>query len=119
TSNIVRPPQAKWRSQVTLQQLLNHEKVRGICIGACVDGSDWSDANELAHAHVGDKANRGWICVRSPRYILKRGSRNVSALMLHEFSHLEAHAGHTEAWRSTMRELGQPIPAQYRRKKKR
>ena len=103
---------------MTLQQLLNRPGVRGVCIGACVDGSPWSGAEELAHAHVGDRDNRGWICVRSPRYILKRGSRQLSALMLHEFAHLKAHAGHNDTWRATMRELGQPIPAAYRKKRR-
>jgi hypothetical protein len=104
---------------MTLKQLLAHKAVRGMCLGCCVDGSPLGpDVYAHAHQHPKD-ANRGWICIRSPRDVLRRGSRRLSATVMHEFAHLVAVAGHDDDWRRTMKELGQPIPAAYKRKPKR
>ena len=103
---------------MTLVELLAHRRVRGLSVGQCVDGSRL-DPNVYAHAHQYPKdANHGWICIRSPRHVLRRGSRHLPATVMHEFAHLLAAAGHDEDWRRTMRELGQPIPAAYRRRKR-
>ncbi len=77
---------------MTLMELLDHSRVRGLSVG--------------------------WICVRSPRDVLRRGSRQLSTTVMHEFAHLVAAAGHDDDWRRTMRELGQPIPAAYRKRKR-
>lgn len=101
-----------------LMELLAHHRVRGVSVGQCVDGSHLA-SDVYAHAHQYPKdANRGWICIRSPRDVMRRGSRELSATVMHEFAHLLAAAGHDDDWRKTMRELGQPIPAAYRKRKR-
>jgi hypothetical protein len=103
---------------MTLIELLAHSRVRGLCVGQCVDGSPLA-ADVYAHAHQYPRdSNRGWICIRSPRDVLKRGSRELSTTVMHELAHLVAIAGHDDDWRKTMRELGQPIPAAYRKRNK-
>jgi hypothetical protein len=103
---------------VTLPELLAHRLVRGLSIGQCVDGSPLP-ADVYAHAHQYPKdSNRGWVCIRSPRDVLRRDSRQLSTTVMHEFAHLLAAAGHDDDWRRTMRELGQPIPAAYRKRKR-
>jgi hypothetical protein len=103
---------------MTLMQLLAHSRVRGLSVGQCVDGSPLA-RDVYAHAHQYPKdSNRGWICIRSPRDVLKRGSRHLSPTVIHELAHLVAAAGHDDDWRRTMRELGQPIPTAYRKRKK-
>ncbi len=103
---------------MTLMELLDHSRVRGLSVGHCVDGSPLA-SDVYAHAHQYPKdSNRGWICVRSPRDVLRRGSRQLSTTVMHEFAHLVAAAGHDDDWRRTMRELGQPIPAAYRKRKR-
>ncbi len=104
---------------MTLAQLLAHSRVRGLSVGQCVDGSPLGPG-VYAHAHQYPKdSNRGWICIRSPKDVLGRGSRLLSAPVMHELDHLVAAAGHDDDWRRTMRELGQPIPAAYRKRKSR
>lgn len=103
---------------MTLIQLLAHSRVRGLSVGQCVDGSPLAPG-VYAHAHQYPKdSNRGWICVRSPKDVLRRGNRQLSATVMHELAHLVAAAGHDDDWRRTMRELGQPIPAAYRKRKR-
>lgn len=103
---------------MTLMQLLAHNRVRGLSVGQCVDGSRLPP-DVYAHAHQYPRdSNRGWICICSPRDVLRRGSRQLSATVMHEFAHLVAAAGHDDDWRRTMRELGQPIPAAYRKRQK-
>ena len=106
---------------MTLKQLLAHVAVSGIAVGRCADGSAWRDTvekREDAHAHL-TGAFQGWLCIRSPHDVLRRGCQQLSASVMHEFAHLVAAAGHDDRWRVTMRELGQPIPAAYRRKPRR
>jgi hypothetical protein len=103
---------------MTLPELLAHRRVRGVSVGQCVDGSALPP-EVYAHAHQYPKdSNRGWICIRSPRYVLRRGSRQLSTTVMHELAHLVAAAGHDDDWRRTMRELGQPIPTAYRKRKR-
>jgi hypothetical protein len=104
---------------MTLSELLANDRVRGVSVGQCVDGSPLA-SDVYAHAHQYPKdSNHGWICIRSPRDVLKRGSRHLSTTVMHELAHLVAAAGHDDAWRRTMRELGQPIPAAFRKRSKR
>jgi hypothetical protein len=104
---------------MTLMGLLAHSRVRGLCVGQCVDGSPLP-VDVYAHAHQYPKdANRGWICIRSPRDVFRRGSRQLSRTVMHELAHLVAAAGHDDDWRRTMRELRQPIPAAYQKRKSR
>lgn len=103
---------------MTLSEFLAHSCVRGLSVGQCVDGSALP-ADVYAHAHQYHKdLNRGWVCIRSPRDVLRRGSRELSTTLMHELAHLVAAAGHDDDWRRTMRELGQPIPAAYRKRKR-
>jgi hypothetical protein len=104
---------------MTLKELLAHRRVRGLSMGQCVDGSALAP-DVYAHAHQYPKdSNRGWICIRSPRDVFKQGSRQLSTTVMHEFAHLVAAAGHDDDWRRTMRELRQPIPAAYRKRRRR
>ena len=103
---------------MTLPELLAHRSVRGLSVGQCVDGSPLPPS-VYAHAHQYPKdSNRGWVCIRSPRHVLRPGSQEVSTTVMHELAHLLAAAGHDDSWRRTMRELGQPIPAAYRKSKR-
>jgi hypothetical protein len=104
---------------MTLMELLAHRRVRGLSVGQCVDGSALG-ADVFAHAHQYPRdSNRGWICIRSPRDVLRRDSRQVSPTVMHELAHLVSAAGHDDDWRRTMLELKQPIPAAYRKRKRR
>jgi hypothetical protein len=103
---------------MTLKELLAHSRVRGLSMGQCVDGSTLA-TDVCAHAHQSPKdSNRGWICIRSPRDVLRPGSQQLSTTVMHEFAHLVAAAGHDDDWRRAMRELGQPIPAAYRKRQR-
>jgi hypothetical protein len=104
---------------MTIRELLAHRRVRGLSMGQCVDGSALAP-DVYAHAHQYPKdSNCGWICIRSPRDVLKQGSQQLSTTVMHELAHLVAAAGHDDDWRRTMRELGQPIPAAYRKRRRR
>jgi hypothetical protein len=108
---------------MTLLQLLRHPAVKNICVGRCVNHDEWQDTDadtgrdrELAHAHFGPGKGSGWICVRNPNDVLRRGSKHVSANVMHELAHLISQSGHTDKWRHAMAELGQPIPTRYRKR---
>jgi hypothetical protein len=112
---------------MTLRQLLANSAVKGICVGRCIDGSEWgdrtgSDAGGVwrlridGHAHIPGCGHTGWICIRSPNNVLRKGSRHVSQDVMHELCHLISQSGHDDRWRKAMRELGQTIPKQYQKR---
>lgn len=93
--------------------------VCGVAIGSCVDGDRWTQG-EVAHCHYSDGKRRkgawradGWICIRSPRNVLRRDGKQVSRWILHELAHLLVKGGHGAAWRRVMHELGEHIDSQY------
>ena len=104
---------------MTYQELLDDPAVKSVCVGSCVDGTDWRD-RELAHAHTRSTRDRypGCICVRSWDDLFQGRNMRVSAVVLEELAHLRADAGHTEAWRREMHKLGQPIPPMHRKRKR-
>lgn len=89
---------------MTLRQLLAHPKVKGVAIGACVDGSRWNPV-ERAHAHgivVGRVIQRsrfiGWICFEKPSDV-------TSENLIEELAHLLADTDgiHDKTWRKVKR----------------
>lgn len=103
-----------------LQALLDHPDVRGVCIGCCVDGKPLStDYDAHAHLYIEGERYPGFICFRTERALAGVNPIKVGRTSIHELAHLIANQHHSEAWRNTMRQLGQPIPAAYRRKPKR
>lgn len=103
-------------------ELLADPAVRGVTIGECIDGSEWSDTRDysvIAHAHTLSTHDRypGHICVRSWDDLFEGHQMRVSAVVLEELAHLRADAGHTEAWRKEMRKLGVAVPPMHRKKK--
>ena len=110
---------------MTLRQLLAHPLVRGLCIGSCVDGSPFT-RNTVAHAHYERPDTKttherypGFICVQSLDLLSRRDTGDVTRIGLEELAHLIAKGHHGKRWLTTMREMGQPIPAAHRRKSKR
>jgi hypothetical protein len=105
--------------------------VRGIFLGGCVKRGVGSSFRHQAHAHnePSDK-HFNWICVRSIKrlgeYTLLPGDDGLTHVMItkpsrllwHEFAHLLCPGhGHDDTWRRKMRELKQPLPAHYRKRK--
>ena len=89
---------------MTLRQLLAHPLVRGVAVGACVNGSKWNP-KERAHAHAPHTSARdgrlGWICIESPRDL------SDSDLLFEELAHLVAKTNgtHDAAFRRAELEL--------------
>jgi len=85
---------------------LQHPKVKGIAIDACVNPINRSpildDGKALAHAHCHPFDDyRGWICYKSDKYLRR-------ATNLHELAHLivGTKAGHGYEWYEKYVELG-------------
>jgi len=83
-----------------------------VFIGGCSDRGVGSRFRAQGHTHV----DKPWICVLSPRRIYLGESDRPRRLMMHELAHHLSGQGHTDKWRAVMRDLGQPIPARYRKR---
>jgi hypothetical protein len=104
-------------------------EVKGIFVHGCVERGIGSSFRHQAHAHTSTRdPNYHWICVRSHRrlYAMRRDdltglwvpTDRPSRLMWHEYAHVLTDAGHDDRWRGKMQELGQPIPKQYKKRKR-
>lgn len=110
---------------------INWPEVAGIFVGGCVERGEGSSFRARAHAHIG--ANfpcSRWICVRSWRRVGEYLEfitdvdgwdgevTKPSRLLWHEYAHILSDSGHDDKWRAVMRSLGQPIPARYKKRKR-
>jgi hypothetical protein len=98
-------------------------EVKGVFIGGCVERGVGSSFRAKAHAHNMKKdAYFGWICVRSIKRVGEvKGNVIIkpSQLLWHEYVHiLTPDHWHDDTWRKKMKELGQPIQEQYRKKRR-
>lgn len=97
-----------------LRELLEHDALKGVAIGACVAGDEWEGSDrarnrEIAHAHFAG-SRKGWVCVRR----LKHYNRTT---LIHEIAHLvRGRTRHDDAWRREVRALGGQVEPSYRKR---
>ncbi len=92
--------------------------VKGIFLGGCVregvgSSLDSRGSYPIAHTHIGNIAEKRWICYRNP--VIYRDPA-YEYVRWHEYAHVLANQGHTDKWRRIMQSLGQPIPPMYARR---
>jgi hypothetical protein len=98
---------------IDYQPFKNHPELKGVFVGGCVERGDGSSFRAMAHAHyVNGKASDNWICVRSPKR-LYNATGGASELMKHELAHILTNKGHTDPWRSKLKELGGKVDYWY------
>jgi hypothetical protein len=90
-------------------------EVLGLFVGGCVDRGDGSRFRRRAHAHT-TGSNKGWVCVLSAKRLTTE-SGTPSRIMWHEYAHILTGHGHDDVWRAKMRELRQPIPERYQKRR--